>query len=259
MEFYRIDNAKKRSSAVADQILDAVRRGAYKQGSKLPPERTLARLMGVSRNSVREAISALQVAGFVNTKVGDGSYVAQGPPPPKLQGVPTPSSNSVGLLGIWLARNEIEQILLQLALEKGTKADIEELKVILSDMSTAIAEGSSPKYSLSDVAFHLRIADLSNNFPLVRAERQLLNISRQFYRVLDYSETPRSQRHLVSSLAIHRSIVDAIENRDVLAALRTQKEHFQMVIDYLETVFEMDCEFDFSPLAESQFEMEMLE
>ena len=254
MGFHKVDVIKKRSSSVADQILDAVRRGTYKEGSKLPPEREIARLMGVSRNSVREAMSALQVAGFVTTKVGDGTYVAHGAPPQLAERVSSLPRLGTGLLGIWLARKEIEQILLQEALEKATQVDLDELRDILLDMDASLAERSGPKFSLSDVAFHLRIADLSDSFPLVRAEQQLLSVSRQFFRVLDYSETPRSLRHLERSLATHRCIVDAIENRDVVSATRAMNDHLQEVISYLRTALGPDSEFCLPPLVITQHE-----
>ena len=254
MGFQKIEGAKRRSSSVAEQILDAVKQGTYKEGSKLPPERELARLMAVSRNSVREAISALQLAGFVNTRVGDGSYIAQGAPPHYAQGASALPGMGIGLLGIWLARKEIEQILLQEALEKATQVDLDELKAILLDMDAALAERSGSKFSLGDVAFHLRIADLSNNHSLVRAEQQLLSVSRQFYRILDHSETPRTLRHLERSLATHRCIVDAIENHDVIFASRAMEEHFQVVINYLGSALEQDCDFCLSPLVSTQHE-----
>jgi GntR family transcriptional repressor for pyruvate dehydrogenase complex len=238
MDFHKVDAPRKKSSSVADQILDAVRRGTYREGSRLPPERELARLMGVSRNSVREAISALQIAGFVTTKVGDGTYVARVAAPQLVQGLSWLSDEGVDLLGIWQARYEIEQILLQEALEKATRTDIEGLRAVLSDMEAALAEGSSPKFSVNDIAFHLHIAGLSDNFPLVRAEHQLLSVARQFYRILDYSESPRSLEHLEISFSTHRDIVDAIENRDGVSAARATRAHFRELNDYLVTALE---------------------
>ena len=238
MDFHKVDAPKKKSSSVADQILDAVRRGTYPEGSRLPPERELARLMGVSRNSVREAISALQIAGFVTTKVGDGTYIARVAPPQLAEGLSWLSGAGIDLLGILQARNEIEQILLQEALEKATRADIEGLRAILSDMEDALAEESNPKFSVNDVAFHLYIAGLSDNFPLVRAEHQLLSVARQFFRMLDYSESSRSLEHLEISFSTHRDIVDAIENRDGVSATRATEAHFRELTDYLGTVLE---------------------
>src|SRR4030042_2752670 len=67
---------KKKSSFIADQILGMINAGRYKVGSKLPSERTITEQMGVSRPSLREAISALQIVGILESRPGDGTYVS---------------------------------------------------------------------------------------------------------------------------------------------------------------------------------------
>src|SRR4030042_4632456 len=66
---------KKKSSFIADQILRLIHSGRYKVGTKLPSERIITEQMGVSRPSLREAISALQIVGILETRPGDGTYV----------------------------------------------------------------------------------------------------------------------------------------------------------------------------------------
>ena len=60
------------SRRIAEQIARLIRRGEYKPGARLPPERDLARLLEVSRPSVREALIALEVEGYVEVRVGSG-------------------------------------------------------------------------------------------------------------------------------------------------------------------------------------------
>src|SRR5207302_40380 len=60
---------------IADQIRTLIRSGEFSPGSRLPPERDLARQLGVSRPSVREALIALEVEGLVEVKIGSGIYV----------------------------------------------------------------------------------------------------------------------------------------------------------------------------------------
>jgi len=67
---------KKKSSFIADQILRLINSGRYKVGTKLPSERIITEQMGVSRPSLREAISALQIVGILETRPGDGTYVS---------------------------------------------------------------------------------------------------------------------------------------------------------------------------------------
>ena len=60
---------------VADQLGELIRGGAFATGERLPPERDLARRLGVSRPVVREAMVALEIAGLVEVRTGSGTYV----------------------------------------------------------------------------------------------------------------------------------------------------------------------------------------
>src|SRR5258708_10066487 len=60
---------------VAGQVTELVARGEFKPGDRLPPERDLAKVLGVSRPTVREAMIALEIAGLVEVRVGAGTFV----------------------------------------------------------------------------------------------------------------------------------------------------------------------------------------
>src|SRR6266566_1671418 len=60
---------------VAGQVTELVTRGEFKPGDRLPPERDLAKVLGVSRPTVREAMIALEIAGLVEVRVGAGAFV----------------------------------------------------------------------------------------------------------------------------------------------------------------------------------------
>src|SRR3954462_6918023 len=60
---------------VAGQVTELVTRGEFKPGDRLPPERDLAKLLGVSRPTVREAMIALEIAGLVEVRVGAGAFI----------------------------------------------------------------------------------------------------------------------------------------------------------------------------------------
>jgi DNA-binding FadR family transcriptional regulator len=60
---------------ITDRIEEQIRAGVWKPGDRLPSERELAKLLRVSRPSLREALGALQVSGVVQTRPGSGSYV----------------------------------------------------------------------------------------------------------------------------------------------------------------------------------------
>ena len=60
---------------IADQVAGLIARGEFPPGARLPTERELAQLLGVSRPSVREGLIALEVEGLVDVRVGSGIYV----------------------------------------------------------------------------------------------------------------------------------------------------------------------------------------
>ena len=60
---------------IANQIKDKIRGGSYRSGERLPAERELAEMLQVSRPSVREALIALEIEGWVDVRVGSGVYV----------------------------------------------------------------------------------------------------------------------------------------------------------------------------------------
>ncbi|MGH2346605.1 MAG: FadR/GntR family transcriptional regulator, partial [Chloroflexota bacterium] len=64
-------------SLVVEQIRALIESGQLKAGDKLPTERGLAEQLGVSRSSVREALSALEVLGVIHSRQGLGNFIAE--------------------------------------------------------------------------------------------------------------------------------------------------------------------------------------
>src|SRR5260221_14229814 len=86
---------------IADQIQELIRSGEFLPGSRLPPERTLAVQLGVSRPSLREAMIALEIAGAVTVQTGSGIYFRPGLPSAAPPPAPIPDSRprAVALIG----------------------------------------------------------------------------------------------------------------------------------------------------------------
>ncbi len=70
-----VTDGRRKSAYVLEQIVLAVRDGKLRIGDRLPSERSIAQAMDVSRNSVREALSALQIHGAAVSRPGDGTYL----------------------------------------------------------------------------------------------------------------------------------------------------------------------------------------
>lgn len=233
MPFRKIAELKKKSSFVAEQIIDAIKSGKYEGGDKLPPERELAELMGVSRNSVREAISALHIAGIVQSKVGDGTYISHSARGKIRQVISWLIESGVDVLDIWKAKEEIEKIILLSAIDKATEEDIDLLEGILEDMREAVAARTWDKFLLSNINFHRFIAEISGKSSLRRAENFLLQITQHIYRIVDTGGNESIAQHLERSLVTHQVILDTLEARDKLAVPGAMEQHFKEVSNFL--------------------------
>ena len=168
MVFEKVET-KRKPLYVAEQILRAIKEGFYKPGSKLPPERVLAEEMGLSRNSVREALSALQVLDIVESKMGDGTYVKKTVVDINIDSQILPIlEESESPLMIFEARNAFEMGVVELAIKNTTAEDIEQLSAALNRMRAKAKEGDYEGYLEANLNFHLVIAKASKN-PIVES------------------------------------------------------------------------------------------
>lgn len=236
-QFKTIEQPRKKSSQAAEQIIDAIRSGRYVGGDRLPPERELACAMGVSRSSIREAIGALQVAGILQSRVGDGTYVASAAAGKVNRGVASLLEAGVHLLEIWKAKEELETMLLELATLEATEEELEGLEAILDGMTEGVRARDYRKYLVTNVRFHLAIARAAKNAPLEKAENSLLRVTQQIYRAAERGSRQAVAGHLDRALAVHEGILDVIARRDPGRARRAMKRHFEEVASFLEGAF----------------------
>src|SRR5512132_1483143 len=144
---------------IADQIAALIEKGEYGAGVRLPPERDLARQLGVSRPSVREALIALEVEGYVEVRVGSGVYV-RGPGTARSAPLPADSGPFELIKARWL----IEAECAALAAKHATRAQLKAIEEALGEMQAERARGTMPL--APDRLLHLRIAEASGNSAL---------------------------------------------------------------------------------------------
>jgi DNA-binding FadR family transcriptional regulator len=202
---------------IADQIRNLIRAGEFCAGSRLPPERDLARQLGVSRPSVREALIALEVEGLVDVRIGSGIYVlAPGP-----NGTDEVQAAS-GPFELLRARSVIEGECAALAARSAKKADIEAMEDALELMQH---EMSGDKQTLhADRLFHLRIAEATGNGALVQVVKMLwAERTGPLYKHLEHHY--RSPQLRLVAMAEHLAVVKAIAARDPAAARTAMQRH----------------------------------
>ena len=200
-------NKKKLYEEIVLQIEKLIKKGNLKEGDQLPPERKLAEIFQVSRNSVREAIRALEEKGILESKPGDGTYVILKEKDFLIEGLASAIQREKDKLSkIFEFRRLIEPQICVLAAENATKRDVVQLKKILERQRIAIGLG---KIAIAeDNEFHLYLAKATKNpimLNMIKILNQSLNESR--------SEFLQSAKRRTLSLHAHQRILEAIENK----------------------------------------------
>jgi DNA-binding FadR family transcriptional regulator len=204
---------------IADQIAALIERGEYGMGQRLPPERDLARQLGVSRPSVREALIALEVEGYVEVRVGSGVYVVG---PRAESAVAAELTSDSGPFELIRARWLIEAECASLAAKAATRAQVRAMEEALDAMEAERDRGQMPL--ASDRLFHLRIAEASGNSALALVVRTLWDqrTGPLFLRLEHHFDTPALWTVAIRE---HREIVGAIARHDAIAARAAMRRH----------------------------------
>lgn len=202
---------------IADQLRQLIQSGEFAVGSRLPAERDLAAKMGVSRPSVREALIALEVQGLIEVRGGSGIVVI-GREPVRLL------DNAHGPLEIIRARQLIECELAAVAARCEDSTLVPDLEETLREMEVDIAARILP--IRGDRNFHLRIAQASENSPLLAVVTQLFDERNGplFARLGSHFERETTWRQAVAE---HRAVVRAIERNDPQGARQAMSHHLE--------------------------------
>ncbi len=204
---------------IADQIAALIRRGEYRPGARLPPERDLAAKLGVSRPSVREALIALEVEGYVEVRVGSGVYVADARRTAARRSALPPDSGPFELID---ARRLVESECAALAARNATPAQVRQMKAALASMSRDRSKHVVPLDG--DHLFHLRIAEASGNSALALVVQTLWaqRTGPLFLQLEHHFDTPALWSAAIDE---HQAVLDAIEVHNPAAARAAMRRH----------------------------------
>jgi GntR family transcriptional repressor for pyruvate dehydrogenase complex len=209
---------------IADQIAELIRSGEYTPGSRLPPERDLAKQLGVSRPSVREALIALEVEGYVEVRVGSGVYVTNDRPRAETaEPLPADSGPFELIRARWLIEGECAA----LAAKEGTRAQHRAIEDALESMVREHEQGEQGETAMSLVAdrlFHLRIAEASGNsaFALVVKTLWDQRTGPLFMQLENHFTTEETW---TTAIKEHRDVLQAILKRDAKGARVAMRRH----------------------------------
>lgn len=203
---------------IAEQLRALISGGEFATGARLPAERDLARQLGVSRPSVREALIALEVEGWVEVRTGSGVYVLERP---RRAAAPVAPSEW-GPLELIRARRVVEGETAALAATARRRRDLAAMQRAIDTMRELAAREVMPLEG--DRAFHLAIVEACGNGVLSETVQGFWDSRKGpiFMRLGGYFETASSWR---MAIAEHEAIRDAIAARDADAARLAMHAH----------------------------------
>jgi len=211
------------SEEVVSRLRDMIHRGDLTPGMRLPPERDLAKQLGVSRPTLRAGIRTLAAVGVLHSRQGAGTFVTETDESPALDANPLRLMASLhGFTSdeMFEARIAIEMDVAGLAAERATSDQLAAMSEEVAEMFASLDEPE--EYLVHDMRFHQLIAAASGNRILTALMNMVATIlfetrSKTVHRALDLKE----------SAEYHRSIYRCIRDRNSEAARQMMREHLQ--------------------------------
>ncbi|GAW91310.1 FadR/GntR family transcriptional regulator [Calderihabitans maritimus] len=217
---------------IVSQIKELIIDGSLNPGDKLLSERELADALKVSRTSVREALSALEIAGLVEIRPGEGTFIRH----TDLDSVIEPLA-----LMFLLERDKVRELLevrkaleveaIGLAAERADEEDFVKIERALEEMKEALKTGDNG--AKADLKFHYAVVEASKNSLLVRLMNTVYDTMNQTLRTtreLWLSHTKGTPERLFQE---HQEMFQAMKARDRMKARRVMYEHLKKVEEEL--------------------------
>lgn len=216
---------------VIDYIKQEIREGRLGIGSRLPPERTLAETLNVSRNSVREALRILEIMGTTTSTQGAGHFIASNFEASLVESMSIMFLlNELSFQQISQLRYAIEKHAFALAVQNASAEDTAELETIISRLDRGVSEEENV---LLDKRLHYTIARASGNVLFVEILQALSDVMDRFIADLRMDIMAEEERR-EKLFAAHRRMVECILEKDTDGGYTAVDEHFRLVDQRLE-------------------------
>lgn len=211
------------------QVEEAILDGRLGTGDRLPPERELADIFGVSRPAVREAMRVLEAFGVIVARRGSGSESGS------MIASVGQANGLGGLLRLYSAllriplsdlidvRVALEAAAMRAAVVKASDGELDKLDAIVTRMKDAI---TPERFLETDTDFHVTLAELSGNLALSLLMGELREaVGRQMLRAFQRLDDFESERQWL--IGEHARLLEVIRSRDEDAAAHAISEHIR--------------------------------
>jgi GntR family transcriptional regulator, transcriptional repressor for pyruvate dehydrogenase complex len=200
-----------------ERLGNAIRAGILPAGSRLPSERDLAEQLGISRSTLRHALTTLVQSGHLVSLRGraGGTFVSERPPLAERNGELL-GADARGVLDMRVA---VETGATLLACERADTADLHRLDQLTERMDEA---DHFEVYRRADIRFHIGLAEAADSARLVSAMAEIQGYMSDL--ITRIAHPPEVLQH---SNTQHRRLVGALRRRDATRAVRLIREHIE--------------------------------
>ena len=236
-EFLSPIKPQKIYTQIVEKFINLIEQGVFKPGMQLPSERELARQLGVSRASLRESLTVLQMMGLVETFSGAGTFISKEQKAASLSYSPPNLGESPFL--ILQARKVLEPAVAALAATQHKHSALKRISEIVALLETDLSENRivREEFSELDRQFHLEIARATGN-PILVATQEMIHglMGQPLWLALIGHSTVNTPGRFEGALKEHQGIFEAIQNKDDQLASTRAKAHLYRVEKIMQEV-----------------------
>lgn len=228
-------STKRIYQSVIEQFIAMLKDGKITSGQKLPPERALAEMFDVSRASIREAFSAMEIIGMIEVRPGDGSFVTQLNIAPFINTIaPLFLLNKSMEDDLLDFRKMLELAAVKSTIDKASKEDISLLLKHIRIMRDALDNNDPQKGVSGDIGFHKTLFMISKNLIITKAAEcinYILESSVEYNR----AQILKDKNNAAVLCTQHQEIYSAILDKDPVLAEELMRKHLDFVKETAKT------------------------
>lgn len=208
---------------VIKYIKNEIIKGNLTIGDKLPTERFLAEKLGISRNSIREAIRTMENMGMLESKQGSGNYLTGNLGKMFVEGIGIMLLlKQINYEEVYELRKTIELEAYELAVKNISKSDLTKLEILIEKMKNS----NGHDLVKTDKKFHYLIIKASNNNLILHIMQAIEDI---YTNSVEHILLNSSDEIKTKLLEIHKSILLGITQKDVASGKIAIEEHYSII------------------------------
>lgn len=214
--------------SIVNQVLEALLRGDLRPHDKLPSEKELATIFGVSRVTVREAIRSMEQFGVIEVRQGSrgGAYIKE----MDLDSVVEQIGNALRMTSINFqnlaeARATLEEIIVRrLIPSKIKKKDFDRLQENVAEAEQKFKENKERERLLENFRFHTILAEITDNPIIILMHKLIVDLSLSFFE-----NVKPSNAMIQKTIGYHREVVALLKEKQFEKASEMCSHHIQEV------------------------------